>query len=64
MTTNLQREKKVDLSTIPLHMRTDYVKRNANIDAGKKLCKRCGGTGNQLLSMWQKCEACDGKGYL
>lgn len=27
-----------------------------------KQCSRCGGTGNQLMFMYQKCEACGGDG--
>lgn len=45
-------------------MRGDEETRNANIDAGKILCEQCDGTGNQLLSMYQKCEKCGGTGYL
>lgn len=39
---------------------------NFHIDEvpGKKICKRCEGTGNQLLSMYQKCEACNGTGVI
>lgn len=31
-------------------------------EAGKELCSRCGGTGNQLYSAYQKCQLCDGRG--
>lgn len=30
--------------------------------AGKKLCGRCRGTGNELYSMYKSCEACGGSG--
>ena len=43
----------------PLHMQTDYYKRNENIKNGKKLCKECGGTGNYFLSKYKKCPHCD-----
>jgi DnaJ-class molecular chaperone len=58
----LHRKEKTDLSKIPLHMRSDYITRNANIDARKMLCDKCDGTGNQLLSMYQKCTDCNGTG--
>ena len=32
--------------------------------AGKNLCGRCEGTGNQLESMYQRCSACGGTGAL
>lgn len=51
-----------DLSKIPPHMRSDYVTRNENIKAKKMLCDKCDGTGNQLLSMYQKCTDCNGTG--
>jgi hypothetical protein len=52
----------IDIETIPFHMRRDYFIRNANIRAGKNLCKRCSGTGNELYSMWKQCQACTGDG--
>lgn len=57
-------EKLTDINKIPVHMQGDYVIRNENILHKRKLCDRCDGTGNQLLSMFQTCEKCDGKGYL
>lgn len=32
------------------------------IDDGFNPCKRCDGTGNELLSMYRKCQACNGDG--
>lgn len=29
-----------------------------------ELCERCGGTGNELYSMFRKCSQCDGVGTL
>ena len=55
---------KTNLSEVPLHMRRDYVIRNRNIDEGKLLCTLCDGTGNQLFSMYQKCDNCEGKGFV
>lgn len=53
---------KVNIETIPMHMRGDETRRNQNIDDEQALCKRCGGTGNQMYSMYQECEACGGDG--
>ncbi len=41
---------------------TDKQRAAENTYNGHTLCKRCNGTGNQLLSMHQKCEACAGTG--
>jgi hypothetical protein len=54
--------KLVDVETIRVNFRRDYIIRNENIVAGHKLCRRCNGTGNQLYSMWQECQACHGSG--
>lgn len=56
--------RKRDPEKWPHHMRPDEIKRNKNIDAGRTLCPRCDGTGNELWSMYRRCEQCDGKGYL
>jgi len=40
----------------------DELIRAQNIKRGKDLCSRCGGTGNELMSMWRRCEACGGSG--
>jgi RecJ-like exonuclease len=53
---------KVDINRYPHHMRRDYAIRNDNIDKGVKLCGRCGGTGNELMSMYKMCQACKGTG--
>ena len=55
----MSKKKLTDLSTIPCHMRMDYEQRNNNILSGKKLCKHCGGTGNELYSMYRKCPKCN-----
>lgn len=55
-------DKKEDVEKYPPHMRDDVLRRNENIDKGNKLCKRCGGTGNELFSMYRKCRACNGTG--
>ena len=41
---------------------TDEARMLDNIRRQRKLCDRCSGTGNQMLSIYQKCEACDGTG--
>jgi DnaJ-class molecular chaperone len=53
---------KVNLEIVPHHMRKDYSIRNENIDKGIDLCPRCSGTGNELVSMYRKCHACNGTG--
>ena len=55
-------EKKTDLRKYPPHMQNDYRVRNKNIDDGKELCERCGGTGNEFMSMYKKCKDCGGSG--
>jgi hypothetical protein len=40
----------------------DEAIRDENVKRGRDLCTRCGGTGNQLLGMWQRCEECGGSG--
>lgn len=52
----------VDLDTVPIRIRMDYARRNANIEAGAALCDRCDGTGNELYSMWRRCPECAGSG--
>ncbi len=52
----------IDLQTCPFHMRTDYERRNANVEAGAALCETCDGTGNNLFSMHQRCPGCGGSG--
>lgn len=41
--------------------RDEYTKQT-NIDKGNPLCRRCGGTGNELYSMYRQCEHCKGTG--
>ena len=55
---------KEDPTKYPPHMQGDVRIRNQNIDAGKPLCEPCGGTGNELFSMYRKCASCDGTGVL
>lgn len=50
------------LAHLPFHMRGDELTKIENTEAGHKLCKRCSGTGNELLSMYRRCIDCDGKG--
>lgn len=45
-----------------LHQVSDYKTKDNNIVDGNELCPRCDGTGNELFSMYRKCEACDGSG--
>jgi len=52
----------VDLETVPPYMRSDYDLRNRNLSAGKKLCGRCDGTGNEFFSMYRRCGDCWGTG--
>ena len=48
----------------PPHMQGDAQIHNENVKAGRELCDRCEGTGNQLLSMYQSCEKCGGSGFI
>jgi len=52
----------IDLNTCPIRIRSDYVRRNDNVLAGKKLCERCDGTGNELMNWYSRCSSCDGTG--
>ena len=40
----------------------DELIRADNTKRGRKLCERCGGTGNELMSMWRRCSDCGGSG--
>ncbi len=60
--TTSHKPQKSDPLRYPLHMRGDVLRRNNNIDAGNVPCSRCDGTGNELLSMWRACQACEGTG--
>ena len=44
----------------PIHVIGDMFKADQVPEADR--CGRCGGTGNQLLSMFQECEGCGGDG--
>lgn len=57
MTVEIMTEEKIQ--SYPLHMQGDYRQRNENIKAGHTLCEECGGTGNELLSMFRACPVCD-----
>jgi len=52
------------LAHIPFHMRGDEWQKIQNEEAGHALCDRCGGTGNELLSMYRKCPDCGGTGIV
>jgi len=52
------------LQQYPFHMQSDYRIRNDNIEKGFTLCEHCGGTGNELFSMYRACPKCSGKGHL
>lgn len=52
----------VDLETVVHYARSDYATRNVNLQAGRRLCPQCNGTGNQLWVMYQRCTACHGAG--
>lgn len=58
----MTKQKMIDLKKYPPHMRMDYERRNNNVKAGRKLCKRCDGTGNEFYSMYSKCLKCGGDG--
>ena len=53
---------KWNINDWPQHTHQDVYKRNLNIDEEHELCKRCEGTGNELISMWRKCSHCKGTG--
>ena len=58
----MSKPKQHDLNKVPFHMRSDEHRRNVNIQDGKPLCAKCGGTGNEFLSMYHKCPMCQGTG--
>ena len=41
----------------------DKIRAEINRGRYRNICEKCGGTGNQLYSMYQKCYNCDGNGY-
>lgn len=41
---------------------TDEARYEANVAAGHKLCARCDGCGNELYSMYRRCQDCGGSG--
>ncbi len=45
------------------HRAPDFYRRDQNKAAGREFCGRCEGTGNELFSMYQECEECEGRGY-
>lgn len=51
------------LKDIPFHMRGDEWTKIQNVEKGRPLCKRCGGTGNEMLSMYKRCSDCGGTGH-
>lgn len=44
------------------HMWVDRKQAKDNQAAGRAICGRCNGTGNELYSMYRKCRACGGDG--
>ena len=42
----------------------DRARKADNVAAGRTLCRRCDGTGNQLYAMFQTCFDCGGSGVL
>jgi hypothetical protein len=52
----------VHIGTVPFRLRPDYQTRNENLTAGKSLCERCDGTGNEMYSSYRACEDCWGSG--
>ncbi len=52
------------LSNLPFHMRGDKWTAILNEEEGFDLCEHCGGSGNELLSMYRKCPKCDGYGNM
>ena len=50
------------MSGAPTHMQPDERTRRENVTRGNPLCERCGGTGNELLSMYRRCADCRGTG--
>lgn len=48
----------------PIHMKNDFRTKLDNYRAGRDICDRCDGTGNELYSMYRRCFICRGKGYL
>jgi len=53
-----------EINSLPSYLQNDYRKMNKNIINGKNLCENCGGTGNQLFSMYQTCDDCYGRGFI
>lgn len=43
-------------------LKQDACKHNENVRSGKTLCRNCEGTGNQMYSMYQACQECNGTG--
>ena len=56
------RETIIDLDTVPLPMRSDYALRNRLIEEGRRLCRKCDGTGNEIFAHYRRCSRCDGTG--
>ena len=55
------KSRKISLSD--LNLAGDELVRFENIKAGRELCKRCDGTGNEVFFMYRRCTKCGGKGY-
>ena len=53
----------IDINSCPLRIRTDYFRRNENIEKkGIELCDHCDGTGNEFMWKYHKCPKCSGTG--
>lgn len=51
----------IDINSVPRPMRTDYYKRNDNVENRRALCGHCDGTGNQHFKH-KRCRECGGSG--
>ena len=40
----------------------DRARKTLNVAAGRDLCRRCDGTGNELYAMFRACQLCLGSG--
>ncbi len=56
--------KKKDRVEVKSPIELDDLRAKENEEAGRTICEKCGGTGNQFYSMYKECSDCGGKGYL
>jgi hypothetical protein len=52
----------INMDTVPVPLKHDYWKRNANVEKGLQLCAGCDGTGNDFMCMHHTCDTCKGTG--